>query len=292
MHDYDYQTIASSKPRLSEKTEAEYAHEPADQIGDAAQPDRLVPIRGRADSTASARAHAVTLNRTTMAHPARARQSLLQLQRQYGNGYVQRVVSIARQGTGPAEVTSETEEAIKQARGGGHSLDSSVRAQMEPAFDADFSNVRVHTGAQADQLSRALNARAFTTGQDIFFRQGTYNPGSASGRELVAHELTHVVQQNGDQVQPKLTVNQPGDRYEQEADQMAQAVIRQEQRSARPETPAGGLNRQAEEQAQMQSERAVQRQAEEEEEEMMTAQTKAEEAMLQRQAEEEEEETV
>jgi hypothetical protein len=69
---------------------------------------------------------------------------------------------------------------------------------MERAFGgADFSGVKVHHDAGGDRLNRALNARAFTTGKDIFFRQGEYKPASQGGQELIAHELTHVVQQTG-----------------------------------------------------------------------------------------------
>jgi hypothetical protein len=68
---------------------------------------------------------------------------------------------------------------------------------METAFDANFSGVKVHTDGESDQLNKSLNSRAFATGQDIFFSQGAYNPGSRDGQELLAHELTHVVQQNG-----------------------------------------------------------------------------------------------
>ncbi|MEH1916916.1 eCIS core domain-containing protein [Nostoc sp.] len=64
---------------------------------------------------------------------------------------------------------------------------------MEQAFGADFSGVKVHTNGQSDQLNRSIQARAFTTGQDVFFREREYNPGSQGGQEL----LTHVVQQNG-----------------------------------------------------------------------------------------------
>jgi hypothetical protein len=77
---------------------------------------------------------------------------------------------------------------------------------MERAFGADFSSVKVHTDAEADTLNQELNARAFTTGQDIFFRQGEYSPGSGSGQKLIAHELTHVVQQNGNR-SPQRKVN-------------------------------------------------------------------------------------
>ena len=72
---------------------------------------------------------------------------------------------------------------------------------MEQAFNADFSGVKVHTGAESDTLNRSLSARAFTSGHDVFFRQGEYNPDSTAGQELLAHELTHVVQQRGTAVQ-------------------------------------------------------------------------------------------
>nr|WP_051035347.1 DUF4157 domain-containing protein [Crinalium epipsammum] len=72
---------------------------------------------------------------------------------------------------------------------------------MGQAMGADFSCVRVHTDAQSEELNQELMAKAFTTGQEVFFRQGEYNPGSRGGQELLAHELTHVVQQNGGAVQ-------------------------------------------------------------------------------------------
>ncbi|MEH2453218.1 eCIS core domain-containing protein [Nostoc sp.] len=72
-----------------------------------------------------------------------------------------------------------------------------IREPMEQGFGADFSRVKVHTDTQADQLNRSIQAKAFTTEQDVFFRQGAYEPGSRGGQELIAHELTHVVQQNG-----------------------------------------------------------------------------------------------
>jgi hypothetical protein len=153
--------------------------------------------------------------------------ALLQLQRTHGNRYVQRL--IARQGSGGApEVTPEVERDIHASRGLGQPLDLGVQRQMGAALGSDFSGVRVHTDQQADGLNQSLSARAFTTGSDIYFRQGAYNPGSSSGRELIAHELTHVVQQSGGAVQTKLTVNPPGDRYEQEADQVAQVVAHQD----------------------------------------------------------------
>jgi hypothetical protein len=103
---------------------------------------------------------------------------------------------------------------------------------MEAAFGADFSGVRIHTGAEADAVGSALNARAFTAGQDIFFREGEYDAGSAVGRELLAHELAHVLQQGSGAARDSLTISEPGDVYEQEADRMAQAVMQQERQTA------------------------------------------------------------
>jgi hypothetical protein len=87
------------------------------------------------------------------------------------------------------------ESSIQGARGGGAPLDAGVRGHMESAFGADFSGVRVHTDARAHALNDAVQARAFTTETDVFFRSGEYDPGSSAGKELLAHELTHVVQQ-------------------------------------------------------------------------------------------------
>ncbi len=66
---------------------------------------------------------------------------------------------------------------------------------MESRFGAEFGNVNIHTGAQATMLSQSINAQAFTHGSDIYFNQGKYNPESSGGKHLLAHELTHVVQQ-------------------------------------------------------------------------------------------------
>lgn len=180
--------------------------------------------------------------------------SILQLQRDYGNRYVQRLASVARQSTETAEAEESVEHAIESGRGGGVGLDSPVRGQMERAFSADFSGVRVHHDSAADSLNRDLEARAFTTGRDIFFRQGAYQPGTSTGRELIAHELTHVVQQNGEGVekktqtklQTKMSVSQPGDAAEVEADHMARLVVRHETEPILAEQHQSTLDRQPE----------------------------------------------
>jgi Domain of unknown function (DUF4157) len=97
------------------------------------------------------------------------------------------------------EASTDLESSINQAKGGGQPLDVNLQQSMGQAMGADFSGVKVHTDGQADTLNRSIQARAFTTGQDLFFKQGEYNPGSRSGQELIAHELTHVVQQTGGQ---------------------------------------------------------------------------------------------
>lgn len=203
---------------------------------------RLDPLPGvtcRISRASEASIHASMLNRATAGRPARSGNSLLQLQRQYGNRYVQCLLALARKEIDEIEAAPELEQSIQQACDSGQALNKDVQGQMEAAFDADFSGVRVHSDTQADKLNRELNARAFTTGQDIFFRQGAHNPGSSSGRELLAHELTHVVQQTGDEVWRKLTVGEPGDRYEQEADQTARAIMQREQQPVQRESDEG-----------------------------------------------------
>ena len=295
MQKHKFDTRTETKSSLSKQVLERQRHEHEAQRIRLPQRGPFAPVIRGIGNVSSAGVHASMLNRATNGRPSRAGQSLLRLQMQYGNRYVQRVLALAGKGAGEAEAAPEVEQSIQQARGGGHGIDSRVRGQMESAFGADFGNVRLHTDTQADTLNRELNARAFTTGQDIFFRQDAYNPGNSSGRELIAHELTHVVQQNGDKVQRKLTVGQPGDKYEQEADQVARAVMQQqEQRPVQRETDEGFVRRQIEEEeeeVQMKSEYSrVQQQVEEEEEEPV--QSKVEDAWIYRQVEEEEEEEI
>jgi hypothetical protein len=96
---------------------------------------------------------------------------------------------------GSFDVGQDFEKQLSTARGGGKSLDSSLQAKMGDAMGADFSGVRVHEDSASDALNSSIQARAFTTGSDIFFKQGEYNPSSTEGQKLLAHELTHTVQQ-------------------------------------------------------------------------------------------------
>ncbi|MCL1493072.1 MAG: DUF4157 domain-containing protein [Pseudanabaena sp. Salubria-1] len=99
------------------------------------------------------------------------------------------------------EASTDLESSIQSARGSGQPLDAGLQENMGQAMGADFSGVKVHTDSHSDQLNQSIQAKAFTTGQDVFFRQGAYDPNSRGGQELIAHELTHVVQQNGGAVQ-------------------------------------------------------------------------------------------
>jgi hypothetical protein len=94
-------------------------------------------------------------------------------------------------------MSSSFQSQITALQGGGQPLPQSERTFFEPRFGADFSTVRIHSDSSAAETARALNARAFTTGNNIAFDQGQYMPGTAKGRQLLAHELTHVVQQAG-----------------------------------------------------------------------------------------------
>ncbi|MCB0208679.1 MAG: DUF4157 domain-containing protein [Anaerolineae bacterium] len=222
--------------------------------------------------------------------PTAASAGMMALQQTIGNRAVQRLVA-QRSGDGGFALDDETAGRINQARGGGQALDSQVQQKMGGAMGHDFSDVRVHTSGEADTLNQELGAKAFTTGQDIFFKEGAYSPGSSSGQELIAHELTHVVQQSTGSVSSSgsgMVVNPPDDVYEQEADAMAQQatslnVVSEQSLNSdavqREEMPE-------EEELQMKADETIQREDALEEEEL---QMKADET-IQREEELEEEE--
>ena len=157
-------------------------------------------------------------------------QHALAAQRRVGNEATQALVQ-RRSGVGMegGDLDATLAHQIQSARGGGTSLDGRLGTRMSTALGTDFSAVRVHHDAQSDTLNRSLNAKAFTLGNDIFFSHGAYQPGSSGGQQLIAHELTHVVQQGGakgNKLQAKLSVGPADDHYEREADQVAQSVLR------------------------------------------------------------------
>lgn len=223
--------------------------------------------------------------------PGGEKAALTTIQQQVGNRAVQRLLA-QRSGDGPFDLNDETAERINHERGGGQTLDSNVQAKMGEATGQDFSGVKVHTGSEAHALNEELSAKAFTTGQDIFFREGAYDPGSSGGQELLAHELTHVVQQRSGSVGGgggKMTVNAPGDTYEQQADSVAKAVTGP---AASPSVQREGMPEEEELQT-----KALQREGMPEEEELQTKALQREEMpeeelqtkALQRQEMEEEE---
>jgi outer membrane protein OmpA-like peptidoglycan-associated protein len=93
------------------------------------------------------------------------------------------------------QVTSGLESRINNIRGGGQPLPESARAFFEPRFGHDFGQVRVHADTRASESARAVHAKAYTVGRDVVFGNGNYSPQTTAGRALLAHELTHVVQQ-------------------------------------------------------------------------------------------------
>jgi Domain of unknown function (DUF4157)/Calpain family cysteine protease len=119
-----------------------------------------------------------------------------------------KLVQCKSQTTDNDVVSDNVETAIECAKGGGQPLEENIQKSMEQAFNQDFSSVRIHTNDKADELNQAIQARAFTTGQDIFFRRGEYNPRSLEGQTLIAHELTHTVQQGGCTVQSNGLIKQ------------------------------------------------------------------------------------
>ena len=205
--------------------------------------------------------------------------AILRLQRAAGNSSVVQLLGEDHDEVDPAS-------SVKQVvgSGGGSPLDNDTRSFMESRLGHDFSDVRVHTDGQATESARSVQANAYTVGRDVVFRSDQWSPNTDSGRRMLAHELAHVVQQkagpvDGTPAPGGIKVSDPSDRFEREADEVADRVMATDssavQRQEGPEAE--------EEELQMS---AVQRQEEEEPEEQ-ALQTSA----VQRQEEEEEEGT-
>ena len=99
-----------------------------------------------------------------------------------------------------SQVTPAFENALSKTKGGGNPLPDKLKKEAEGIFRMSLDRVRIHTGDDASQLCRQINAQAFTHGYDIYFSDGKYDPGTSQGKHLLMHELTHVVQQqDGDE---------------------------------------------------------------------------------------------
>lgn len=197
------------------------------QDGAQSQPPQKLKTGGEQDRAHKhADAHPDILRDERLAHPANAEplaELLSQLQHSHGNAYVQRVV-----GESGAEKEQEQKPAAAEshAPSAAQGLDAGTRSLMESAFGESFGDVRVHTGGEAERMNDEMSARAITRGRDVYFDRGEYDPSTTEGRELLAHELAHVVQQGGDSSGKAAgSVDRPGDRYEEEADRAAREVL-------------------------------------------------------------------
>ena len=190
---------------------------------------------------------------------------------------------------GNEAVTSALEEQeaspVKNVVGsGGTPLDRDTRGFMESRLGADFGDVRVHTDAAASESARSVQAHAYTVGNDIVFQSGKYAPDTDSGKRMLAHELTHVVQQrsgpvDGTEAAGGIKVSDPSDRFERAADHSADQVMASTPTQTAP-AGAAGVQREADEEEVQGS--FVQRQAADEEDQLQGS-------FVQRKADEEEE---
>ncbi len=251
---------------------------------------------------------------TKQAHPSVG--MLLHMQRTAGNAAVNALLN-GRSARGTAvqraaaveegEADTQIGDRIRSASGKGSPLGSDVQRTLESGLGASMAGVNVHTDSEADHLARSVDAVAFTTGSDIFFRAGAYNPGTSEGMHLLAHEATHTVQQaagpvSGTPTAGGVSVSDPSDSYEQAAEASAARVM--SGAGAPVQTmaeggPGAAVQREAEgaEEEEVQAMRsseyqAVQREAEgaEEEEEQVQAMRSSEYQAVQREAEGAEEE--
>jgi Domain of unknown function (DUF4157) len=145
-----------------------------------------------------------------------------------GNRGLSRLIARMRDGEGilaGGVVHPDVQAAIAASQGGGRPLDRHLADHVGSAIGDPLDDVRVHTGDGAAALARAVSARAFTVGRDIFFGAGEYRPESHAGQALIAHEAAHVVQQRGAPASGPLNVSQPGDALEREAEAVARDVI-------------------------------------------------------------------
>ncbi|HEY4331871.1 MAG TPA: DUF4157 domain-containing protein [Ilumatobacteraceae bacterium] len=110
---------------------------------------------------------------------------------------VNRVLRKPAVGAEGGSVDADTERTIRSSAGSGQPLAPKVKARMESGFGADFSDVRTHVGPEATELNTRIQAKAFTMGNDVYFRGGMPDTSSRGGQELLAHELTHTIQQRG-----------------------------------------------------------------------------------------------
>jgi len=182
-----------------------------------AAPGRPVRRSSHEEAATALAARAAAAGRTEALAPA----AVLRLQRAAGNAGVAQLLE------GDAEQESPVKSVV--GRGGGTLLEAPVRQRMEASFGTDFSDVRVHSGGGAAASARAVDAHAYTVGNEIVLGDGQ-TPGSASHERTLAHELTHVVQQrsgpvDGTPAPGGIAISSPSDRFERAAETTADAVL-------------------------------------------------------------------
>ena len=132
---------------------------------------------------------------------------------------------------------STVAQRIAASSAAGEPLSDGLRTRLESGVDANLTNVRIHTGAESDQLARSVDATAFTSGRDIFFRAGAYAPSSPEGYRLLAHEATHTVQQaagpvSGTPTAGGVSLSDPSDRFERAAELVADRAVARDREGA------------------------------------------------------------
>jgi hypothetical protein len=139
-------------------------------------------------------------------------------------------LQVMRKADGAVQDADNAQALIERARaGGGQALPAHLQTQFGSSLGASLEGVRVHTGGAASEAASALGARAFTVGNDVVFGEGQYDHTSADGLHLIAHEVAHTVQQTGvsspTPANKNLSVSEPGDSLEREADAAADAMV-------------------------------------------------------------------
>ena len=159
------------------------------------------------------------------------------MQRSVGNAGLATVLQREDDADAEDGGTSPVKQVVES--GGGHPLDGDTQSFMESRMGQDLSSVRIHTDSTASASAESVQAKAYTVGENVVFRSGEFNPTSDQGRRTLAHELTHVVQQregpvDGEAAPGGIKVSTPGDRFEREADDAADEVMRMPADDAQP----------------------------------------------------------
>ena len=166
---------------------------------------------------------------------------ITKMQETAGNAEVARMLGSDRGAKSSPKDTNEISHRIAHKSGRGRRLDRLTRSRLEPQLGVDLSDVNIHTDSEADDLARSLSAEAFTTGRDIFFGSGKFDPLSEEGFRRIAHETMHVAQQAAGPVSGRdvggLQVSDPTDRFERGAEQFARGVSHQATLQMHPRPP-------------------------------------------------------